>query len=107
MRRMLALVAISGMLVSCARKPIYDVVLWDGLICDGAGSACTAGGVAISGDRIARPSHGTRFYASATARFDISEIRSPSLIFEPPRTPYRWHDGLHVTRTSILTRLEK
>jgi N-acyl-D-amino-acid deacylase len=54
MRRILALVAISVTLISCARKPNYDVVLRNGLICDGSGSACTAGGVAITGDRIAK-----------------------------------------------------
>jgi N-acyl-D-amino-acid deacylase len=54
MRRILALVAISVTLISCARKPNYDVVLRNGLICDGSGSACTAGGIAITGDRIAK-----------------------------------------------------
>lgn len=54
MRRILVLVAILGALVCCAREPGFDVVLRDGLICDGTGSPCTAGGVAISGDRIAK-----------------------------------------------------
>ncbi|HXX28604.1 MAG TPA: hypothetical protein VEI99_09050, partial [Terriglobales bacterium] len=53
MRRLL-LVAISVTLISCARKPNFDVVLRNGLICDGTGSPCTAGGVATAGDRIAK-----------------------------------------------------
>ena len=53
MRRIFLVVAISGTLISCARKPNIDVVLRNGLICDGTGSPCSAGGVAIAGDRIA------------------------------------------------------
>jgi hypothetical protein len=41
-------------LVSCTRPPNFDVVLRNGLICDGTGSTCTAGGVAITGDKIAK-----------------------------------------------------
>jgi N-acyl-D-amino-acid deacylase len=54
MRRLLFVIAISGALISCARKPNFDVVLRNGLICDGTGSPCTAGGIAIAGDRIAK-----------------------------------------------------
>jgi N-acyl-D-amino-acid deacylase len=54
MRRILPLVVVSVTLFSCARKPNYDVVLRNGLICDGSGSACAAGGVALTGDRIAK-----------------------------------------------------
>ncbi|HTS58680.1 MAG TPA: D-aminoacylase [Terriglobales bacterium] len=54
MRRILFVVAISGTLICCARKPNFDVVLRNGLICDGTGSPCTAGGIAITGDRIAK-----------------------------------------------------
>src|SRR5271157_4211433 len=54
MRRIFLLVAISLPLISCTRKPDFDVVLRNGLICDGTGSPCTAGGVAISGDKIAK-----------------------------------------------------
>jgi len=54
MRRIFPLVAISVTLISCARKPDFDVVLRNGLVCDGTGSPCTAGGMAISGDRIAK-----------------------------------------------------
>src|SRR5579863_4575250 len=55
MRRILLVHAISiGLLLSFAAQPNYDVVLRDGLICDGTGSPCTAGGLAISGDKIAK-----------------------------------------------------
>src|SRR6516165_12120662 len=54
MRRILFVVAISGTLICCARKPNFDIVLRNGLVCDGTGSPCTAGGVAITGDRIAK-----------------------------------------------------
>jgi N-acyl-D-amino-acid deacylase len=52
MRRILLLMAISLPLFSCSRN--FDVVLRNGLLCDGTGSPCTAGGVAISGDKIAQ-----------------------------------------------------
>jgi len=54
MRRTLLLLAISLALISCTREPNFDVVLRNGLICDGTGSPCTPGGVAISGDKIAK-----------------------------------------------------
>jgi N-acyl-D-amino-acid deacylase len=54
MRRILLLLAVSLTLISCTRQPDFDVVLRNGLICDGTGSPCTAGGVAINGDKIAR-----------------------------------------------------
>jgi N-acyl-D-amino-acid deacylase len=43
-------------LVSCTphRQPNFDVVLHNGLICDGSGSPCTLGGLAINGDTIAK-----------------------------------------------------
>ena len=46
----LAAIAIAG----CACAQQYDVVLRNGRVCDGTGSACVPGGVAISGDTIAR-----------------------------------------------------
>jgi N-acyl-D-amino-acid deacylase len=46
--------ALAALFVSCARKPNFDVVLRDGRLCDGSGSPCTPGGVAISGDTIAK-----------------------------------------------------
>ncbi len=54
MRRVLLLVAVAVTLISCTRKPTFDVVLRNGLICDGSGSPCSPGGVAITGDRIAK-----------------------------------------------------
>ena len=54
MRRILLLIVTSVSLVSCARTPNFDVVLRNGLICDGTGLPCTAGGVAITGDKIAK-----------------------------------------------------
>ena len=42
------------LLASCARPPQFDVVLRNGQICDGSGSPCVAGGVAINGDSIAK-----------------------------------------------------
>lgn len=41
-------------LASCARAPQYDVVLRNGRVCDGSGSPCVPGGVAINGDTIAK-----------------------------------------------------
>jgi N-acyl-D-amino-acid deacylase len=56
MHRTLLLLAISLALISCTREPNFDVVLRNGLICDGTGSPCTSGGVAIRGDKIAKTS---------------------------------------------------
>lgn len=44
----------SLVLAGCSRAPKYDVVIRNGLICDGTGSPCVPGGVAITGDTIAR-----------------------------------------------------
>jgi N-acyl-D-amino-acid deacylase len=46
--------AAAALVASCARTPQYDVVLRNGRICDGSGSPCSAGGVAISGDTIVK-----------------------------------------------------
>src|SRR5215831_17392621 len=54
MCRITLLLTISVALVSCAHQPNFDVVLRNGLICDGSGSSCTTGGVAIRGDKIAK-----------------------------------------------------
>ena len=54
MHRVLLLVALSATLISCARKPNFDVVLRNGLVCDGSGGPCTAGGIAINSDKIAK-----------------------------------------------------
>ena len=45
---------LAALCVSCSRKPNFDVVLRDGRLCDGSGAPCTAGGVAINGDTIAK-----------------------------------------------------
>jgi N-acyl-D-amino-acid deacylase len=42
------------LLTACTRAPQYDIVLRNGRICDGSGAPCIAGGVAISGDTIAK-----------------------------------------------------
>jgi len=54
MRRILLLLIPALALISCARQPSFDVVLRNGLLCDGTGSPCTPGGIAISGDKIAK-----------------------------------------------------
>ena len=54
MRRILLLLTATLALISCARQPNFDVVLRNGLICDGTGSPCIRGGIAISGDKIAK-----------------------------------------------------
>src|SRR5215467_149684 len=54
MSRIVVLFTVLVALVSCTHQPSFDVVLRNGLICDGSGSSCTAGGVAITGDKIAK-----------------------------------------------------
>jgi N-acyl-D-amino-acid deacylase len=54
MRRLTLLLAVTIVLVSCTRQPNFDVVLRNGLICDGTGATCIAGGLAINGDKIAK-----------------------------------------------------
>jgi len=44
-------------LISSPPATNFDVVLRNGLVCDGSGAACAAGGVAISGDTIAKVGH--------------------------------------------------
>jgi N-acyl-D-amino-acid deacylase len=78
-RRILLLMAISLPLISCSRKPDFDVVLRNGLICDGTGSPCTAGGIAISGDKIAK----TGDVSADRGRIDIDvhgQIIAPGFI---------------------------
>ena len=53
MKRFLAIAA-SVVLFGCARAPQYDAVLRNGRICDGSGSPCVAGSVAINRDTIAQ-----------------------------------------------------
>lgn len=55
MRRSLFLpILLAALAVSCARKPNFDVVLRNGRLCDGSGSPCAPGGIAINGDTIAK-----------------------------------------------------
>jgi N-acyl-D-amino-acid deacylase len=41
-------------LVGAAAQPQFDVVLRNGIVCDGAGSPCVRGGLAVSGDKIVK-----------------------------------------------------
>lgn len=41
-------------LVACGRTPQFDIVLRNGVICDGTGAPCVPGGTAINGDTIAK-----------------------------------------------------
>ncbi len=47
-------------LFSCARKPNFDIVLRNGIVCDGSGTICQPGGIAIQGDTIAKIGNVTR-----------------------------------------------
>ncbi|MGA3213190.1 MAG: D-aminoacylase [Terriglobales bacterium] len=42
------------LLVVCGRRTQFDVVLRNGRICDGTGTPCVSGGIAINGDTIAK-----------------------------------------------------
>jgi len=42
------------LLVACTSKPTVDVVLRNGLVCDGSGKICQPGGVALTGDTITK-----------------------------------------------------
>jgi N-acyl-D-amino-acid deacylase len=79
MRRKILLIAVSVLLISCGGKPDFDVVLRNGLVCDGTGSPCTPGGVAISGDKIAK----TGDVSSDRGRIDIDvhgQVIAPGFI---------------------------
>jgi len=41
-------------LAACGRAPQFDIVLRNGVICDGTGAPCVPGGIAINGDTIAK-----------------------------------------------------
>jgi N-acyl-D-amino-acid deacylase len=51
---LLAAAAALVSLFSCTRAPQFDVVLRNGRICDGSGSPCLPGGIAVNGDAIAK-----------------------------------------------------
>jgi N-acyl-D-amino-acid deacylase len=53
MKNIVAVAVLAIGATSCGHKTPHDVVLRNGLICDGSGAACVAGGLAIDGDRIA------------------------------------------------------
>jgi N-acyl-D-aspartate/D-glutamate deacylase len=42
------------LLIACARRPQYDIVLRNGRVCDGTGAPCVPGGIAINGDTVAK-----------------------------------------------------
>jgi N-acyl-D-amino-acid deacylase len=46
--------AVALLLVVCGRRTQFDVVLRNGRICDGTGTPCVSGGIAINGDTIAK-----------------------------------------------------
>ncbi len=47
-------IAMPPSLFSSPRAENFDVVLRNGMVCDGSGGACSAGGIAINGDAIAK-----------------------------------------------------
>jgi len=82
--RILVLVA----LIPCAWAANFDVVLRNGLLCDGTGSPCAAGGVAINGDKIAK----TGDVSNDRGRIDIDvhgQVIAPGFI-----NLMSGHDGL-------------
>ena len=60
MLRSFLLCLLAAALTSCARQPNFAVVLRNGQLCDGTGSPCTPGGIAINGDTIAKVGDVTR-----------------------------------------------
>src|ERR1035438_3097651 len=79
MRRSLLLFATVIALISCAPKPNFDVVLRSGRLCDGSGTPCTPGGLAMNGDTIAK----TGDVASDRGRIDIDvhgQVIAPGFI---------------------------
>jgi len=79
MRLILFLVAITLGVISCAREPNFDVVLRNGIVCDGTGSPCSAGGVAVAGGKIAK----TGDVSADLGRIDIDvhgQIIAPGFI---------------------------
>jgi len=79
MRRFLALVTLTAAFFPCLAQPAFDVVLRNGLVCDGTGSPCFAGGVALKGDRIAKAGD----VSSVHGRIDIDvhgQVIAPGFI---------------------------
>ena len=54
MRRFVSLAVVLIGLTSCAGRRTFDVVLRNGVVCDGSGSPCAPGAVAWNGDRIVK-----------------------------------------------------
>jgi N-acyl-D-amino-acid deacylase len=54
MRPILFLAAVATALSSYASEPNFDLVLRNGLVCDGTGAPCRPGGVAVNGDTIVK-----------------------------------------------------
>jgi N-acyl-D-amino-acid deacylase len=66
-------------LASCARQPNFAIVLRNGQICDGSGSPCTTGGIAVNGDTIVK----TGDVSSDAGRLDIDvhgQVIAPGFI---------------------------
>jgi len=64
---------------ACERAPQFDIVLRNGVICDGTGAPCVPGGVAINGDTIAK----VEPLADARGRTDIDvhgQVIAPGFI---------------------------
>jgi N-acyl-D-amino-acid deacylase len=79
MRHLFPLCLIVVAITSCAHQPNFAVVLRNGLVCDGSGSPCVPGGIAISGDTIAK----TGDVSADLGRLDIDvhgEVIAPGFI---------------------------
>jgi N-acyl-D-amino-acid deacylase len=53
MKKMLILLQVILLLISCVNKSRYELIIRNGLVCDGSGSASFRGDLAINGDTIA------------------------------------------------------
>jgi N-acyl-D-amino-acid deacylase len=79
MRRNTVTAGIALALISYAAGQPFDVVLRNGRLCDGTGSPCTSGGVAVAGDRITK----TGDVSSDRGRLDIDvrgQVIAPGFI---------------------------
>jgi N-acyl-D-aspartate/D-glutamate deacylase len=67
------------LLIACARRPQYDIVLRNGRVCDGTGAPCVPGGIAINGDTISKVGD----LADARGRIDLDvhgQVIAPGFI---------------------------
>jgi N-acyl-D-amino-acid deacylase len=53
MKKILLLMLVILLLISCINKSKYELIIRNGLVCDGSGSASYKGDLAINGDTIA------------------------------------------------------